>query len=202
MVKSGTTSTRGWNVLRNFADGSCAIYSVLQAYLFLNGEHHHDVERAFAESPTPALRQHIRELVRLCRQATARSIDETDGTWGDGTTFSGEQASPESLDDDLSTLAAFKGTILNIGGEDDPTKGWYDSRAVLLLAKILRVEVTVVRKISSGRGSWYEAVDGSDISRAPVLLLWSNRIHYEAVVPTVSVMHMTFLYISSSCETT
>lgn len=191
MAKSGTTSTRYWRVLRNFADGSCAIYSVLQAYLFLNGEHHHDAERAFTGNPAPALLQHIRELVRLCRQATARSIDETDGTWGDGTTFSGERASTESLREDLSTFAAFKETILNIGGEDDSSKGWYDSRALLLLAKILGIEVKVVRKISKGRASWYQAVDGPDIGRAPVLLLWSGRNHYEAVVPNVSVKQMT-----------
>lgn len=95
------------------------------------------------------LREHIRQLVRLCRQATARSINESDLSWVVGTSGAGESASPASpasRGDDLSTPAAFRATVLNVGGEDDPMRGWYDNRAVLL-TEILHIEVQVMRKI-------------------------------------------------------
>ncbi|CAM9769728.1 unnamed protein product [Ectocarpus sp. 6 AP-2014] len=183
MVKSGTVSTRYWRVLRNFADGSCAIYALMQGYLFLNGEHHQDAERVFTGQPTPALREHIRQLVRLCRQATARNIDDSDPSWVVGTTVEGGSASRASRGADLTTTAAFREAILNVDGEGDPMRGWYDERAVLLLAKVIGIEVQVVRKISNRGGSWYETVDGTGPVRAPVLLLWSGRIHYETMVP-------------------
>ena len=182
MAKSGTTSTRSWKVLRNFADGSCAIYSLLQAYLFLHGVSPQDAQRAFTGNPTPTMREHVYQLVRLCREATVRAVDESDGTWSVETSGAGGSAPPAHHDDDLATFAAFRTAILNVGG-------WYDQRAIRLLAEILGIEssVQIVCKRSRGKGSWYETVDGSGEVRAPVLLLWSGRCHYECVVPNVSV---------------
>ncbi|CBJ31647.1 hypothetical protein Esi_0270_0041 [Ectocarpus siliculosus] len=165
------------------SDSSSSTAQRAEGYLFLNGEHHQDTERVFTGQPTPALREHIRQLVRLCRQATARNIDDSAPSWVVGTTVEGGSASRASRRADLTTPAAFREAILNVDGEGDPMRGWYDERAVLLLAKIIGIEVQVVRKISNRGGSWYETVDGTGPVRAPVLLLWSGRIHYETVVP-------------------
>lgn len=187
MAKSGNMSTRGWKALRNFADGSCGIYALLQAYLILHGASPADAEGAFSANKFGCIRQ----LVRLCREATVEAGAGLDPT----TTFgvpdmAGGAATSTSNPDDLDTPEKWRTAILNVGGDDDPTRGWYDQIAMRAFAEILRItsQVQTVQKISEGDYSWYLAVDQSGPVRASVLILWSGRSHYEVVVRDVSFM--------------
>lgn len=190
MAKSGNRSTRGWKALRNFADGSCGIYALLQAHLILRGVHPRNAERVFSKVKTTG----ISELLRLCREATVQANEGSDPSTFVAT-GAGGAASPASGGNDLTTPEDWTAEILNVGGEDDPTRGWYDERAMLLLAKILMIEsgIQVVQKISQGGGSWFQTVDFSGPVSAQVLILWSGGCHYEVVVRSVSVTASYFL---------
>lgn len=186
MAKSGNRSTRGWKALRNFADGSCGIYALLQAYLILQGVHPRTAERLFSEIKTAG----ISDLIRLCREATVQANEGSDPATFVVPTGAGGAASPASDRNDLATPGDWAAEILNVGGEHDSTRGWYDERAILLLARILGIQsgMQVVCKTSEGDGSWFQSVDFSGPVRAQVLLLWSGGCHYEVVVRSVSVI--------------
>lgn len=192
MAKSGNMSTRGWRALRNFADGSCGIYALLQAYLLLQGVHPQTAERVFTEHKVMG----VSELIRLCCEATVQANEGSDPSFFVVATGAGGAATlPASGSNDLATPVEWTAEILNIGGGGDSSRGWYDQRAMLLFARILGVEsyVQVVCKTSEGGGSWYQSVDYAGPARAQVLILWSGGCHNEVVVRSVSVIASDYL---------
>ncbi|CAN0273984.1 unnamed protein product, partial [Ectocarpus sp. 8 AP-2014] len=112
MAKSGHRSTRGWNAHRNFADGSCGIYAVLQAYLILQGVQPRTAERVFTGIKTMGGPP---ELIRLCREATVQANEGSDPSLV-VPTGAGGAASPASDRNDLATLGDRTAEILNVGG--------------------------------------------------------------------------------------
>lgn len=169
------TDRRGaGRLFANFADGSCGIYALLQALLILQGVHPRTAERLFTGMKTTGKP----DLIRLCREATAQANEGSDPATFVGPTGAGGAASPASHRNDLATPGDWTTEILNVGGEHDPTRVWYDERAMLLLARILGIQ----------SGVQVQTVDFSGPVRAQVLLLlWSGGCHNEVVVRSVSV---------------
>lgn len=179
MGVSGTVENNKWTELSNLGDGSCGIYSVLQAYLIIQGVWPQDAEAAFSSTMTPAIRQ----LVRLCRTATVEALSNTldpDVVAGSETVAGGALVANNRASDteDLRTRDTWVETIL-------ADNSWYDFRAVVLLEDCFGIKshVQMVRKIVDGRCVKLVDVDGhSTPVRANVLILWGHHGQHFSVL--------------------
>lgn len=162
-----------WQRFKNFADGSCGPYALLQRFLVLvHGMHPRDAESIFSSKKTPA----IGRLVHVCREVTVRAgqtmLDDEE-VFG---AYTGGGARMERASDvrDLDSRGAWEQDILK-------DNGYFDTRAMVLLAKCLGMESRIVTE----RGSLTD-IDGltDPLERAGCVLHEGN--HFEFMVYQVS----------------
>lgn len=166
-----TRNLQHWQRFKNFGDGSCGPYSVLQHFLVLRyGMHPRDVESIFSSEKTGD----ILELVRLCRKVTVRmgkTIYPDDLTFG---AFTGgdERGKMESDQRHLDTREAWEKAMF----EDD---GHFDLRAMDLLAFCLGMESKVVTRLDNDQ---LRDVNGLSNPLEPTGCVYHQHRHFEFMV--------------------